>query len=286
MSDKTERVLCAPKAVIVREPLTTVLEKGRFLTDNRVGQIVESRYRFFTMRITAVQMIYLRTAKKQLPAVTQIIKERSDTVFVDIHAMADLKMELTNEVAQQLLLHSEFRPTYQEMVFYQTLLGGTGYRVPGVVREERLLEHEAVQSLLLKLLQEAYFTVKSGGRKGLYYWMKSKGAAGSPPIPEWGEGEWKDRYEVRRFQSEMLSHLNRQQEFLEKVEKKEQVFYSQELYFLKKETEVYKETALREAQEIQKNITFPTAQRMNELADTVYERLEKQMENEKKRRGM
>lgn len=285
MSDKTGRKLRTLIPVKVRKPLTAAFAMGRLLTDNRFGQTVEARYRFFTMRITAAQMIFLCTANKRLPAVTQIIKERSDKVNVDIHTLAKLKVELTNEVAGQLLARTDYRPTYQEMLFFQTLLGGRSSREYNSLKMEAAAESEAVKRLLLQLLQEAYFSVKRGGRKGIYHWLMSRGAAGVSFEADEVQ-EFSDRYEARRFESEVLYHLKRREEAAERLEKREQMFYSQELYFLKKETEVYQERAVQESQETRNSIMYQSSQRLDTLADTVYEKLEKRMDNERKRRGM
>ena len=295
--------------IVLKEPLSTVCHRGSYLPGDTFGRNIETKYQIISMRITTSQLLFLQTARETGQTVpTAVVQRSQDHLHLDIRAAAELRMQVINAVTEHISSTVSYCPSYQDMVFYRFLLDRRQHSHTANYNENVLIRNEAAGVLFFRLIQEAYLAAKRGGRAGISYWMKDIGFAGDFAVTEEEDKDNRDSYLLRRFETEVLSYLRRQQEVIQDEAEVTRSFHSEELYHLRREAEVLKETGIYQQQEeslreqhmlklreevlkrstaeVHRAVEDQVVQRLDSLSDKVYGKLEKRMENEKKRRGI
>ncbi len=247
-------------------PRQAVCQQICLRMNEKLYREMDGKYRWTYLRIRAQTLNYkkevpIRTVQQQNVGKTDVQVD----CHYDLHLDTAFRVEIIRAVTEKLMPEKSNRLTYQDMICLNQ------------VRQEK---DQKIEQLFSGLVEEIYLSYQKGGTRGIKGWLSQNipGMFFSSASQE----ERPDSYR-RRYETELYFLRKQTQETLEKLLKKER---PDEAGLRLELNRIRQEVTEKNKKEIRQEVYRQIGYQLEGLPEKVYGRMERRLEDEKKRRGM
>ncbi len=258
------RAVCMSEAVILNDSLYREMK---------------SKYGWFTVRIRTASILFRNLIPLAVNSSVKIAKESSGGMKYDIRADASFRMEVINQFKQLIFSQGGYHLSYQDMVVIFSILRQNYRGYEPSIPASLAITKKDIKNMFLKMMEQAYISYLQGGRKGLKTWMMYQDTSYVLKIPD--EDKIHPVYlgQTYRYEKEKLIYNFKEQERMQKELETQRIYQSQVLEtFQKKMVE-------NNRKDMERIVERQVNQWAGGLSEKVYQKMEKKLDNERKRRG-
>lgn len=259
--------------------IKSVLAVSPVMLDGSLYRELEQKYGWLKIRIQTALIIFRSLNPAEVNPSVKIIRESAAGPRIDIRTDASFRMEVINLFKQQALTHKDFRPSYQDMVLLFSMMRLNSREDEFPISTASQITKKDIKNMFLKMMEQAYISYLQGGRQGLKSFIMYQDTSHVLKLP--GEQELQPAYlpQRYRYERETLIYSLKEQESIQKEIEVQKITQNQMLERFQKKM----------VENNQKDVKRIVEQQVNQwaggLSEKVYQKLEKKLENERKRRG-